>query len=184
MWQCCSFIPDQVLSHTYSFDLSVACFYLLCASRVQCWENQKHLIVWCLPGVTSKCRQTISLTWDGQGNMTKVHTETFLSPSVCCSCKMLLLSLPFHKQSKGTRTLLPTQHRENKHPLHSECAEDQHFCHLSEKCHSEKHPDSVCSFLLFEERCVLCLHLSLQLDSVTWRPQDCFLTFLFCVTFL
>lgn len=176
-------------SATDSLDLSVACFYLICSSRVQCWESQKSLIDWCLTGVTSKCRQTISLTWDGQENMAKVHTETFLSPSVCCSCKMLLLSLPFHKQSKGTRHCC--QHSIEKIKtlyINSECAEDQHFCHLSEKCFSEKDPDSVCSFLLFEEGCFGMCCAFISASSWTMGPGDLKIvsspSYYFCVAFL
>lgn len=127
-------------------------------------ESQKYLIDWCLTGVMSKCRQTISLTWDGQRNMTKVHTETFLSPSVCCSCKMLLLSLPFHKLSKETQALLPTQHRENKHPLHwyRVCRRSTLLLSVWEMPFRERSRFCLKLSFVWGEMfcCVLCLHLS------------------------
>lgn len=43
-WWSCSFVLDQVLNHTDFRDLSLACFYLPPAPRVQCWDSQKYLI--------------------------------------------------------------------------------------------------------------------------------------------
>lgn len=133
-----------------SHDLSAACFYLPRAPRAQA-ETAEVLNYqdWCLTGVMSKCWQTISLTWGRQGNMTRVHTGTFLSSWACCSCKILLLSVPFERRCKGTWALLPKQCSENRHPLHFPvCAGKQHFCHLTKKSYLRENTVFSCPFCL------------------------------------
>lgn len=167
----------------------MACFYLLCASRVQCWESPMYLIGWCLTGITSKCRQTISLPETGRGAWQKCIQRLFylLQFATAVKCCFYLCHSTNNLKGHGHCCQHSIQ-KINILYINSECAEDQHFCHLSEKCHSEEDPDSVCRFLLFEERCFGMCCVFISASSWTMWPGDLKIvsspSYYFCVTFL